>query len=82
MSPSPEGFRDLLVVPLPWREKVRVRGILPHQRLYRESVHGSTGSPRTDHDTIAIKTLAVRPELVEGFIPSAMGESDMRNSGL
>jgi hypothetical protein len=32
----------------------------------RKSVHGSTGSPRTDNDTLKINYLAVRPELVEG----------------
>ena len=30
------------------------------------SVHGSTGSPRTDHRTLKFNELAVRPELVEG----------------
>jgi hypothetical protein len=30
------------------------------------SVHGSTGSPRTDKATLEINYLAVRPELVEG----------------
>jgi len=36
------------------------------QRLRRKSVRGSTGSPRTDHDTIDIDHFAVRPECVEG----------------
>ena len=38
------------------------------KRLYRKSVHGSTGSPRTDHGTLKINYLAVRPERVEGRI--------------
>ena len=37
-----------------------------HGRLCRKSVHGSTGSPRTDHDILDINHLAVRPERVEG----------------
>jgi hypothetical protein len=36
------------------------------ERLCGKSVHGSTGSPRTDHGTLEINYLAVRPELVEG----------------
>jgi hypothetical protein len=36
------------------------------KRLYRTSVHGSTGSPRTDYAALEINYLAVRPELVEG----------------
>ena len=39
---------------------------LSHQRLCRKSVHGSTGSPRTDGDLLKINYLAVRPEPVEG----------------
>ncbi|MGH7774503.1 MAG: metallophosphoesterase family protein, partial [Candidatus Binatia bacterium] len=35
-------------------------------RLCRNSVHGSTGSPRTDGDTPKFKDLAVRPEALEG----------------
>ncbi len=35
-------------------------------RLCHKSVHGSTGSPRTDDGTRKINHLAVRPELVEG----------------
>jgi len=35
-------------------------------RLCRKSVHGSTSSPRTDHGTLKINYLAVRPERVEG----------------
>jgi len=38
----------------------------PAERLCRNSVHGSTGSPRTDPDILIINHLAVRPELVEG----------------
>jgi hypothetical protein len=38
----------------------------PPWRLCRKSVHGSTGSPRTDHGTLEINYLAVRPEHVEG----------------
>ena len=38
----------------------------PHKRLCRKSVHGSTSSPRTDHGTLKINYLAVRPERVEG----------------
>jgi hypothetical protein len=44
--------------------------VFPHtlspQRLCHKSVHGSTGSPRTDHGTLEINYLAVRPEPVEG----------------
>jgi len=40
--------------------------IVSHRRLCRKSVHGSTGSPRTDHGTLEINYLAVRPERVEG----------------
>jgi hypothetical protein len=44
-------------------------------RLCNKSVHGSTSSPRTDHGTLKINYLAVRPEpfgtvhpeLVEGM---------------
>ena len=36
------------------------------RRLCRKSVHGSTGSPRTDQSTFNINCLAARPELVEG----------------
>ena len=39
---------------------------LPLKMLCRKSVHGSTGSPRTDHGTLEINPLPVRPELVEG----------------
>jgi len=35
---------------------------LPAQRLCHKSVHGSTGSPRTDHSAFRINYLAVRPE--------------------
>jgi hypothetical protein len=35
-------------------------------RLCRKSLHGSTGSPRTDGDTLKFKDLAVRPEALEG----------------
>jgi hypothetical protein len=38
----------------------------PPWRLCRKSVHGSTGSPRTENSTLKINYLAVRPELVEG----------------
>ena len=38
--------------------------------LCRKSVHGSTGSPRTDHGGLDINYLAVRPELVEGRDPN------------
>ncbi|OGP88253.1 MAG: hypothetical protein A2156_14460 [Deltaproteobacteria bacterium RBG_16_48_10] len=34
----------------------------PFRRLCRKSVYGSTGSPRTDHGTLKINYLAVRPE--------------------
>ena len=34
--------------------------------LCQKSVHGSTGSPRTDDNTSKFGPLAVRPELVEG----------------
>ncbi len=41
--------------------------VLPSDaRLFRKSVHGSTGSPRTDASTPKFSSLAVRPELVEG----------------
>ncbi len=40
--------------------------VLSRKRLCRKSIHGSTGSPRTDYDTSEINYLAVRPELVEG----------------
>jgi release factor glutamine methyltransferase len=41
--------------------------VLPSDaRLFRKSVHGSTGSPRTDVSTPQFSSLAVRPELVEG----------------
>jgi hypothetical protein len=40
--------------------------LLSPVRLCRKSVHGSTGSPRTDPGTLKIKSLAVRPERVEG----------------
>ena len=40
--------------------------IHPLRRLCRKSVHGSTGSPRTEHGALEINCLAVRPELVEG----------------
>ena len=36
------------------------------ERLRCRFVHGSTGSPRTDHVKLQINYLAVRPELVEG----------------
>jgi hypothetical protein len=36
------------------------------RRLCRKSVHGSTSSPRTDHGTLKVNYLAVRPERVEG----------------
>ncbi|MBS3919700.1 MAG: CoA activase [Deltaproteobacteria bacterium] len=36
------------------------------ERLCPQSVHGSTGSPRTDHETLEINCVAVRPERVEG----------------
>jgi hypothetical protein len=39
---------------------------LPLKRLCRKSVHGSTGSPRTDQAALKINYLAVRPECVEG----------------
>ena len=39
---------------------VHVRGELT--RLCRKSVHGSTGSPRTDHDIIQVNHRAARPE--------------------
>jgi hypothetical protein len=39
---------------------------LPLERLCRNSVHGSTGSPRTEHVPLEINYLAVRPEPVEG----------------
>ena len=39
---------------------------LPLERLCRKSVHGSTGSPRTDSASLKINYLAVRPEPVEG----------------
>jgi len=38
----------------------------PLKRLCHKSVHGSTGSPRTDNSTLEINYLAVRPEPVEG----------------
>jgi len=38
----------------------------PVQRLYRNSVHGSRTSPRTDNGMLKINHLAVRPERVEG----------------
>jgi hypothetical protein len=34
--------------------------------LCHKSVHGSTGSPRTDHSPLEISCLAIRPEPVEG----------------
>ena len=37
-----------------------------HPRLCRNSVHGSTGSPRTEYGLLEINYLAVRPEPVEG----------------
>jgi len=39
---------------------------LSHQKLCRNSVHGSRASPRTDDEILKINQLAVRPELVEG----------------
>jgi prepilin-type N-terminal cleavage/methylation domain-containing protein len=39
---------------------------LPPRKLCRKSVHGSTGSPRTDYGVLKINYLAVRPEPVEG----------------
>ena len=48
----------------------------------KKSVHGSTGSPRTERRLLNFKYLAVRPELVEGrsakfFTPSG-GEGRVR----
>jgi hypothetical protein len=40
--------------------------LTPTPRLCRKSVHGSTGSPRTEHGILKINYSAVRPELVEG----------------
>src|SRR4030067_3071253 len=39
---------------------------LSRKREGRKSVHRSTGSPRTDHGTLKINYLSVRPEHVEG----------------
>ena len=41
---------------------------LSPQGLCPKSVHGSTGSPRTDDSTVEINCLAVRPERVEGRV--------------
>ena len=67
--PSPGGEMPNLY-PLHLEERMKVRGkldldtpthTLPRQRLCRKSVHGSTSSPRTDHGTLKINYLAVRP---------------------
>ncbi len=50
-------------------------------RLCRNSVHGSTGSPRTDNATFEINYLAVRPELVEGRISNCDTISGRRGHG-
>ena len=38
--------------------------LAPIKRLCRKSVYGSTGSPRTDHGTLKINYLTVRPECI------------------
>ena len=42
--------------------KITNNMLLPLERLCRKSVHGSTGSLRTDHGTLKINYLGVRPE--------------------
>jgi hypothetical protein len=42
------------------------KDIPPAPRLCRNSVHGSTRSPRTDGDTPKFKDSAVRSEALEG----------------
>ncbi len=54
---------------------------LPQRRLYRKSVHGSTGSPRTENATIEIKYSTVRPGPVEGRISNCDTVSRGRGAG-
>ena len=53
------------------------------ERLCRKSVHGSTSSPRTEHGTLEVSQLAVRPEPVEGWTASydaiCEGEGNLHN---
>jgi len=54
---------------------------LSPERLCRKSVHGSTSSPRTDHGTLKINYLAVRPERVEGRTVNCDTVSDYGGEG-
>ena len=49
------------------RRELLIISLSPPERLCRNAVHGSTGSPRTEDGTSGINCLAVRPELVEGW---------------
>jgi len=53
MGPTDNGFPE--------------KNLFPPGKLCHKSVHGSTGSPRTDGGTLEIKYLTVRPEPVEGL---------------
>ena len=57
----------------------------PLPGLCHKSVHGSTGSPRTDHGPREINYLAVRPEPVEGqaanYDTASAGERDRVRGG-
>ncbi len=55
---------------------------LSRERLCRNSVHGSTGSPRTDGDTPKFKDLAVRPEALEGRTANCDTVSEGQGRGI
>jgi hypothetical protein len=62
------GFESYLLTQMKERMMRVKKSDSRRKKIVWQSVHGSIGSPRTDHDATKINKLALRPEHVEGRI--------------